>query len=113
MYVYKYKIKKEVEMGCQGDGFLDTNEIPLNNGDLGAVLHIVSVYIDAYRNRDGSWTAAVALKDTFDFTEFEDPRNQDSIKSALLWTANDIAYLDTEWGLLDPVDVIITYSRNY
>ena len=26
-----------------------------------------------------------------------------------LWAANDIAYIDTKWGLLDPVSVKISY----
>ena len=90
-----------------------TYEVPLNNGDLGAALHNVKVDIDASRDSNGVWTATVTLKDTFDFTEFKNPFKQESIKKGLLWFANDIAYYDTKWGLLDPVDVSITYQKKF
>ena len=88
-------------------------EIPLSNGDLGAALHNVYVDIKASRGSDGVWTATVTLTDTFDFTECKNPFKQDSALKGLLWLANDIAYFDTEWGLLDPVGVSITYKKNY
>lgn len=43
----------------------------------------------------------------FDFTECKNPFTQGSLKAGLLWLANDIAYIDTEWGLLDSVNVEI------
>lgn len=49
----------------------------------------------------------VTVTDTFDFTECKNPFAQGSVKSGLLWLANDIAYFDTKWGLLDPVSVEI------
>ena len=88
-------------------------EIPLSNGDLGAALHNVYVDIKASRDSKGVWTATVTLTDTFDFTEFKNPFKQGSVVKGLLWLANDIAYFDTEWGLLDPVGVSITYKKNY
>ena len=33
------------------------------------------------------------------------------IKKGFLWLANDIAYMDQKWGLLDPVGVEITYTK--
>ena len=90
-----------------------TYEIPLSNGDLGVALHNVYVDINAGRNRNGSWTATVTITDTFDFTELKNPLKQGSVGKGLLWAANDIAYFDSEWGLLDPVAVTITYRRNY
>ena len=88
-------------------------EIPLSNGDLGAALHNVNIDISAKRNRDGSWFAIVTITDTFDFTQFKNPFRQGSVLKGFLWTANDIAYYDTEWGLLDPVGVNITYGKIY
>ena len=90
-----------------------TYEIPLSNGDLGAALHNVYVDIKANRNVNGSWTAVITITDTFDFTELKNPLKQDSVGKGLLWAANDIAYLDSEWGLLNPVSVTITYIKNY
>ena len=54
-----------------------------------------------------TFSLKVIVTDTFDFTEFKDPFKQDSLKEAFLWLANDIAYIDTAWGLLDPVRVTI------
>ena len=88
-------------------------EIPLGNGDLGAALHNVNVDISAHKNKDGSWTATVKISDVFDFTEFKNPFKQGTILKGLLWAANDIAYFDTEWGLLDSVNVDITYQKKY
>lgn len=31
----------------------------------------------------------------------------------LLWLANDIAYFDSKWGLLDPVSVSISFEEEY
>lgn len=91
----------------------ESYEIPLSNGDLGAALHNVNIDFTAYRNKNASWTATVTVTDTFDFTQFKNPFKQGSILKGLLWAANDIAYFDTEWGLLDSVGVKITYKRNY
>ena len=38
---------------------------------------------------------------------------QGTVLKGLLWAANDIAYYDTEWGLLDPVEVKIIYDKVY
>ncbi len=88
-------------------------EIPLSNGDLGAALHNVKVDITANRTNSGDWIATVTLSDTFDFTEFKNPFKQGSFLRGFLWAANDIAYFDTEWELLDPVDVKITYTKRF
>lgn len=88
-------------------------EIPLGNGDLGAALHWVSIQVNASQQRNGSWSANVTITDDFDFTEFKNPFKQGSILKGFLWAANDIAYIDTEWGLLDNVKVIIKYSNYY
>ena len=90
-----------------------TYEIPLNSGDLGAALHHVQVDIDAKLNQAGEWEAAVTIRDTFDFTEKRNPFTQDSVWKGLLWAANDIAAIDTDWGLLDAVDVEITYNKKF
>ena len=86
---------------------------PLNNGDLGAALHNVYVDIYASRNTEGTWNARVVIRDIFDFTELKNPFKQGSVIKSLLWAVNDIAYIDTEWGLLDPVKVLISYFRKY
>ena len=52
-------------------------------------------------------------KSNFDFTELKNPFKQDSIMKGFLWAANDIAYMDEKWGLLDPVGVEITYTKKY
>ena len=88
-------------------------EIPLGNGDLGAALHNVYIQVDATQNKQGTWQANVTITDTFDFTEFKNPFKQGSILKGFLWAANDIAYFDTEWGLLDSVNVVIKYSNSY
>ncbi len=95
------KSQNKEHINITGESF----EIPLNNGDLGAALHNIKLDIDAYRNQDNSWTATVKVSDTFDFTEFKNPFKQGTILKGLLWAANDIAYFDTEWGLLDSVDI--------
>ncbi len=101
----------------QGKTYISTPkisyEIPLSNGDLGAALHWVSIQVNASRQNDGSWYANVTITDTFDFTEFKNPFKQGSVVKGLLWLANDIAYFDTEWGLLDPVGVTIKYNKYY
>ena len=38
---------------------------------------------------------------------------QDSIVKGILWAANDIAYFDAKWGLLDRVEVKIKFSNFY
>ena len=88
-------------------------EIPLGNGDLGAALHNINIDIDARRGRDGKWNAEVKVRDDFDFTEWVDPFDQDSIKEGVLWFANDVATASSELGLLDEVGVEITYSKKY
>ena len=88
-------------------------EIPLSNGDLGAALHNVSIQVVAIRTKTWSWYATVTITDTFDFTEFKNPFKQGSIIKGLLWAVNDIAYKDTEWGLLDSVPVVIKYNNWY
>lgn len=90
-----------------------TYEIPLGNGDLGAALHKIYIDIDARRGRDGKWNAEVKVSDDFDFTEWVDPFEQDSIKEGVLWFANDVATASSELGLLDEVGVEITYSKKY
>ena len=92
---------------------LQTYEIPLNNGDLGAALHNVKVKIITEKNKNGIWKTSVILTDIFDFTEFKNPFKQGSILKGFLWAANDIAYFDTEWGLLEPVNVEISYNLDF
>ena len=90
-----------------------TYEIPLGNGDIGAALHNVKLDIKASRDIDGKWTAKVKARDDFDFTQWVDPFDQDSIKEGVLWFANDVATASSELGLLDEVGVEITYSKKY
>ena len=87
--------------------------IPLGNGDIGAALHKVYVDIDAKRGRDGKWNAKVKVTDKFDFTELVIPVNQGSIKEDFLWLANDLATIDSKLGMLDLVNVEITYNQKY
>ena len=87
-------------------------EIPLNNGDLGAALHNVTLSYVATCS-DSGWVVTVCVADTFDFTEFRNPLKEDSFIKGLLWTANDIAYLDSKMGFLQPVDVKIWFSYTY
>lgn len=56
---------------------------------------------------------AITITDTFDYTEFVNPFNQSSLIEGILWAANDIAYIDTKWGLLDPVSVKISYVEEF
>jgi len=88
-------------------------KIPLGNGDLGAALHKVDIDIDAKRKRDGKWNAKVKVTDKFDFTDFVLPINQGSLKNNLLWAANDFAFWDSKLGMLDLVEVEITYNQKY
>ncbi|MBP3361080.1 MAG: RHS repeat-associated core domain-containing protein, partial [Clostridia bacterium] len=88
-------------------------EIPLSNGDLGAALHNVYIDIIASQDSSGVWNATITITDTFDFTEFKNPFSQDSVLKGLLWAVNDVAYMDTIWGLLDPVGVSIIYKKQY
>lgn len=87
--------------------------IPLENGDLGAALHKVSVDIDAKKGSDGKWNANVKVTDKFDFTELVNPFNKGSLKKNFLWLANDLAAIDSKFGFLDEVGVEITYNKKY
>ena len=81
---------------------------PVAQGDLGAALHNVDYsYKTFYDKTTGKQALHVTVTDTFDFTEFKNPFTQGSVKAGFLWLANDIAYIDTKWGLLDPVYVEI------
>ena len=101
----------------QGKRYISTEpiwyKIPLGNGDLGAALHNVNIQVDAIQQNNGVWYANVTVTDKFDFTEFVNPLSQDSVVKGILWAANDIAYFDTKWGLLDSVDVKIKFSDFY
>ena len=101
----------------QGNRYISTEpvsyKIPLGNGDLGAALHNVELQVDAVQLNNGVWYANVTVTDTFDFTEFVNPLRQDSVVKGVLWAANDVAYFDTKWGLLDSVDVKIKFSDLY
>ena len=55
----------------------------------------------------GTQYLLVTVTDTFDFTEMKNPFTQGSVKAGFLWLANDIACIDMNWGLLDPVSVKI------
>ncbi|MBE6947495.1 MAG: hypothetical protein E7454_04515 [Ruminococcaceae bacterium] len=80
----------------------------LSGGDLGAALHNVSYrYIGFNDAITGEHKLFITVEDTFDFTEFKNPFTQGNLKSAFLWAMNDIAYIDSKWGLLDPVSVEI------
>ena len=82
-------------------------EFPLS-GDLGAALHNVSYSFRAMRDRrTNTKYLHVTITDTFDFTEFKNPLTQKSLKSSILWIANDVAYIDSAWNLIDPVEVEI------
>ena len=76
-------------------------------------MHIVDVSIDARRGRDGKWNAIVKVTDEFDFTEIVNPHEKATKTESLLWMANDIATASSKMGLLDPVNVEITYSKKY
>ena len=76
-------------------------------------MHWIKVDIDARRGRDGKWNATVKATDTFDFTEIVNPHEQATKKERLLWMANDMATVSSKMGLLDPVEVEITYSKKY
>ena len=86
--------------------------IPLGNGDLGASLHRVVISVDG-RATGNNLHATITITDTFDYTEFVNPFNQSSLIEGILWAANDIAYIDTKWGLLDPVSVKISYVEEF
>lgn len=101
----------------QGKRFISTEpilyEIPLGNGDLGAALHNASIQVDAIQQNNGVWYANVTVTDKFDFTQLINPFTQDSVLEGILWAANDVAYFDTKWGLLDNVDLEIKFSDFY
>ncbi len=63
--------------------------------------------------KKGPWIANVTVTDDFDFTDFKNPLKQGSVIKGALWTVNNVAYYDQKWGLLDPVGVEITYSKEY
>ena len=46
-------------------------------------------------------------------TELKNLLTQGSVIKDLLWLANDIAYFDSKWGLLDPVSVSISFEEEY
>ena len=82
-------------------------------GDLEAALHNVTIAVDGYIDDNGSWQVHVTVMDVFDFTEIKNPLVQQSVESAILWTANDIATIDQTLGILNPVDVYIEYDDVY
>ncbi|MBR0278111.1 MAG: hypothetical protein IJQ50_06605 [Clostridia bacterium] len=90
--------------------------VPLTNGDLGASLHKITLYIDAKQNKNGTWTAKVKATDNYDFTEKKSLQKileEEGLKSKFLWLSNDIAVKDTELGFLDNVEVEISFKNNY
>ncbi len=111
----KSVIWKEGELKNNSNPTIDTQTytIPLGNGDLGAALHKVYVDIDAKKNPDGKWNAKVKVTDKFDFTEWVNPFNQGSAKEGFLWAANDLAFWSSKLGMLDLVNVEITYNQKY
>ncbi len=81
---------------------------PVSQGDLGAALHIVSYTFKPITDKNTRKRyLLVTITDTFDFTEMKNPFTQGSVKAGFLWFANDIACIDMNWGLLDPVSVKI------
>ena len=76
-------------------------------------MHKVYVDIDAMKNSDGKWNANVKVTDKFDFTDWVNPFNQGSAKEGFLWAANDAAMVSSGLGLLDLVNVEITYNQKY
>ena len=57
--------------------------------------------------QSGEQLLSITITDTFAFTEFKNPFSQGSFKAGFLRFVNDIAYIDTALGLLDPVAVEI------
>ena len=92
--------------GIQGEGRSFSYEFPVSQGDFGAALHNVSFVYKVIANGNNPFLS-VTVTDTFDFTEWKNPFSQNSIKAGFLWFANDVAYIDTLLGFLDPVPVEI------
>lgn len=106
------QVTKQYLSDCKGSTTISSGthsyEFPVSQGDLGAALHGVEYsYTTAVDTKTAGHYLNVTITDTFDFTEFKNPFTQSSFKAGFLWLANDIAYIDTKWGLLDPVSVEI------
>ena len=86
---------------------------PLTKKIFGADNGFQNVFYPKGKGRYRMDIVAITITDTFDYTEFVNPFNQSSLIEGILWAANDIAYIDTKWGLLDPVSVKISYVEEF
>lgn len=55
----------------------------------------------------------MTVADTFDFTEFVLPNEKRWWDNKLPWTGNDVAYLDENLGVINPIGVNIDFKYNY
>lgn len=89
-------------------------------GDLGAALHRVSYSVYGERV-DGVWNVNITVTDTFDFTELANPFTKAEsdggiyqyFKGVVLWTGNDVAYVDQKLDIIRPVNVTIQYHDEF
>ena len=81
-----------------------------NNGDAFAALHNVNALVAGYVNDKGQWVVNVQVTDVFDFTEIKNPLAQETFQQGLLWFANDVAVVNTNMDILQPVDVVIRFN---
>ena len=90
------------------------------DGDLGAALHKINYTVNG-RLVNGKWRVSINLRDTFDFTEFVNPLIRAEkengmgkyFKGVILWSGNDVAYLDQKLDVLKPVSVHIQYTDTF
>ena len=86
--------------------------IPISYGDLGLAVHNCTIHVNGVVVGN-SFFANVIITDEFDFTEFVNPFEQNSLLEGLAWLANDIAYIDSQGGYLNPVGVTIIFYKEY
>ena len=90
------------------------------DGDVGAALHEIRYTVNG-RMINGKWKVSINLSDTFDFTEFVNPITKAEkengigkyLKGIILWSGNDVAYLEQKLDVLRPVSVHIQYTDTF
>ena len=100
--------------------------------DLKSAINKCELWLSGQKNEDGSWKLEIEIKDSYDFTEFENPKwyiEEDEIPATgktdqkrkirsggqiFAWTANDLAHLYQNSGAIIPFSVTIRFAmKNY
>ena len=92
------------------------NNITFRDGDLYYSIHRATIYVDGYKQNNGSWLIHATMTDTYDFTEIQ--TYMDDI--GFSWTAstgtiaNDAAVISQATGAINPYKITVDfYTTRY